>query len=166
MEKLLKEFGQSTRTEINILINLADLTKDIHSLEEKAKATMKVLEFVVYETVEDIDEEWTPYKLPGEFLDESTIVVYKAGHVPSEVEDDLNRGELPDEVKQEQRAVREAMSREEKKQLKIIEEQNMRRAAGQQYAEVSVLNTDKRDRRTIEEIQKDIMQKQKRSRHE
>lgn len=165
IEKQLIDFGQSTLNEFKILINLADMTRDIASLEEKANVTMKVLEFIVFESVEEINEEWTPYKQPSEFMDECTIVVYKEGHVPAEVQDDLNRGEIPDEVRQEQRAVREAMSREEKKRLKIIQEDNLKKTAGQ-TVDVSVLNTEKRDRRTIEEIQKDLIQKQKRSRQE
>jgi hypothetical protein len=165
IEKQLINFGQSTLTEMKILINLADMTREIQSSEEKANVTMKVLEFIVFESVEEINDEWTPYKQPGEFMDECTIVIYKDGHVPLEVQEDLNRGEIPDELRQEQRAMRDAMSREEKKRIKMIQDDNLKKAAVQNV-EVSVLNTEKRDRRTIEEIQKDIMQKQKKSRNE
>lgn len=157
VEDMLNDFGSNAeQTETKIEINLAALTRELSSNEEKEKVTIKVLEFVVNEAVEDINPSWTPYKEKGEFLDEARIMIYKEGHVPADVQEDLNRGEVPDEVKQEQRAMREARNREEKKKLKMIEEQNMKKAASQKST-VSVLNTDKRDRRSIEEIQKDMM---------
>mmetsp|Transcript_12979 Transcript_12979/g.24393 ORF Transcript_12979/g.24393 Transcript_12979/m.24393 type:complete len:401 (-) Transcript_12979:55-1257(-) len=165
IEKQLLDFRHSTLTEMKLLVNLAEMTRNIQSLEEKSNVTMKVLEFIVFESVEEINEEWTPYKQPSEFMDECTIVVYKVGHVPPEVQDDLNRGEIPDELRQEQRALREAMSREEKKRMKMMQDDNLKKVAGQEV-DVSVLNTEKRDRRTIEEIQKDILHKQKRVKKE
>jgi len=169
VEQILKELESSTNTEVKIAISMADLTREMTSMEEKEKVTLKVLEFVVNEAVEDINEEkneeWTPYKEPGEFMDEAKIIVYKTDHVPAEVMEDLNRGEIPDEVKQQQRAMREAMEREENKKLKALQMQNLKKAAGE-HAGISMLGTNRRDRRSIEEIQKDMVDGQKRARHE
>ena len=169
VEQMFKELESSTNTEVKISISMADLTREMTSMEEKEKVTLKVLEFVVNEAVEDINEEkneeWTPYKEPGEFMDEANIIVYKTGHVPAEVMEDLNRGEIPDEMKQQQRAMREAMEREENKKLKTLQRQNLKKAAGE-HAGISMLGTNRRDRRSIEEIQKDMVEGQKRARHE
>ena len=169
VEQMFKELESSTNTEVKISISMADLTREMTSMEEKEKVTLKVLEFVVNEAVEDINEdineEWTPYKEPGEFMDEANIIVYKTGHVPAEVMEDLNRGEIPDEMKQQQRAMREAMEREENKKLKTLQRHNLKKAAGE-HAGISMLGTNRRDRRSIEEIQKDMVEGQKRARHE
>ena len=47
------------------------------------------------------------------------------------------------------------MEREERKKMKMIEEENKKNVS-QRHAEVSALNMGKRDRRSIEEIQKDM----------
>lgn len=155
IEKDLMEFNTSpTQTEIKISISISDLTRNME-MHEKSKVTMDVLKYVVYEQAEEINEEWVAAKEPGEFMDETVIAVYKEGYAPADVLEDLNKGELPDEVKQQQRAMREAMEREEKKKLKLIEEENKKKLS-QRHAEVSVLNMGKRDRRSIEEIQKDM----------
>ncbi len=124
---------------------------------------MDVMKYVVYEQVEEINEEWIAAKEPGEFMDEAVVAVYKAGYAPEEVLEDMNKGEVPDEVKQEQRAMREAREREEKKKLKLLQQQNLRNATGKDDG-VAALNTAKRDRRSIEEIQKDMEFNQKRAR--
>ena len=164
VEQILKEFGSSTKTEVVISISMADITREMTSMEEKSQVSLKVLEFVVNEAVEEINEEWTPYKEPGEFMDEANIVVYKAGCCPPEVMEDLNRGEIPDEVKQEQRAMREAREREEKKKLRMLEEKNQKNAS--KHVGISMLNMAKRDRRSIEEIQNDMVDGQKKARIE
>uniref|UniRef100_A0A6S8YH38 Uncharacterized protein n=1 Tax=Chaetoceros debilis TaxID=122233 RepID=A0A6S8YH38_9STRA len=154
IEKDLMEFNTSSQTEIKISISIADLTRTME-MHEKSKVTMDVLKYVVYEQAEEINEEWVAAKEPGEFMDETTIAVYKEGYAPADVLEDLNKGELPDEVKQQQRAMREAMEREEKKKMKMIEEVNKKKLS-QRHAEVSALNMGKRDRRSIEKIQKDM----------
>jgi hypothetical protein len=164
VEQILKDFGSSKKTEVMISISMADITREMTSMEEKAKVSLKVLEFVVNEAVEEINEEWTPYKEPGEFMDEANVVVYKAGFCPPEVMEDLNRGELPDEVKQEQRAMREAREREVQKKLRMLEEKNQKNAS--KHVGASMLNTAKRDRRSIEEIQNDMVDGQKKAKIE
>ncbi len=161
MERQLNEFNTSSKTEIKISISLAELTKMVDSMEEKSKITMDVMKYIVYEQVEEINEEWVAAKEPGEFMDEALIAVYKTGYAPAEVLEDLNKGELPDEVKQQNRAMREAMEKEEKKKLKMIHEQNQKKLG---FEGSSALNTAKRDRRSIEEIQKDMEGGEKRSR--
>ena len=125
---------------------------------------MDVLKFIVNEQVDEIGmDEWTCMKEASEFSDEAQFVVYKAGHVPEVVLEDLNRGEIPDEVKQQQRAMQEARVREEKKRLKQLEEENLKKmntsttmnSTNGENHKMETLNLKKRDRRTIEEIQKD-----------
>jgi hypothetical protein len=83
--------------------------------------------------------------------------VYKEGHCPREVLEDLNRGELPDEIKGQARHLAEAQSKMvQKKDKKQTMEEIMKKKA-EEEANVTVLNTNKRDRRTLEQIQKDLM---------
>ena len=134
-------------------------------MEEKSKVTMDVMKYIVYEQAEETNEEWIAAKEPGEFMDEAIVAVYKAGYAPADVLEDINKGEMPDEVKQEQRAMRESREREERKKLKLLQEQNLKNATGRDDG-VAALNTAKRDRRSIEEIQKDMGAMEKRHRME
>ena len=165
VERTLRDFENSNQTEIKIPISLAELTREITSIEEKEKVTISVLKYVVYEQVEEINEEWVATKESSGFMDESNVVVYKAGFVPPEVLEDMNKGEQTDEAIQQQRFLREALSKEENRKAKLIEEQNRKKLASEKM-QVAVLNTNKRDRRTIEEIQKSMMSTSKRTRNE
>jgi hypothetical protein len=127
---------------------------------------MDVMKYVVYEQVEEINEDWIAAKEQGEFMDEAIVAVYKEGCAPEEVLEDMNKGEVPDEVRQEQRAMREAREREENKKLKMLEKKNLRNANAVRDDGFAALNTAKRDRRSIEEIQKDMGNNQKRNRME
>ena len=112
---------------------------------------------------EEINEAWIAAKEPGEFMDEAIIAVYKEGYAPEEVLEDINKGEVPDEVRQEQRAMRQQRDREESRKLKMLQEQNLKKATGKDDG-VAALNTNKRDRRSQEEIQRDMGIPSKRSR--
>jgi len=161
VEKQLAEFGSSSKTEIKISVSIAELTREMDSMEEKSKVTMDVIKYVVNELVDDLNEEWVAAREQGEFTDEAVFAVYKAGYAPADVLEDMNKGEVPDEVKQEQRATREALGRKEDKKLRMLEDANLKKAnlkkAAGRNAEFSALNTAKRDRRSIEEIQKGMM---------
>lgn len=165
IEKMMNDFNSSPKTDLKVSISLSDLTKEMDSMEEKSKVTMDVMKYIVYEQAEETNEEWIAAKEPGEFMDEAIVAVYKAGYAPADVLEDINKGEMPDEVKQEQRAMRESREREERKKLKLLQEQNLKNATGRDDG-VAALNTAKRDRRSIEEIQKDMGAMEKRHRME
>ncbi len=163
IEKKLTAFESSSQTEIKIQISQAEESRALYSSDEKAKLTMDVLKYIVYEQTEEIgQDEWVAAKEPSEFMDEASIIIYKAGYAPEEVLEELNKGEMPDEARHQQRAMREALNREEKKKAKAHEEMNMKKAF-QRNHEVKRLNNVKRDRRSIEEIQRDMMNDAKRS---
>jgi hypothetical protein len=45
------------------------------------------------------------------FMDDVVILVYKEGAAPDDVLEELNQGELPEEVRGQQRAIQEAQAR-------------------------------------------------------
>ncbi|KAL7531268.1 hypothetical protein ACHAXR_003946 [Thalassiosira sp. AJA248-18] len=139
-----------------ISIDLASLIKSIPSMEERDKLTMDAFKFTVYEQVEEVGEDqWIAAKEPSEFMDECTIAIYKDGHCPQDVLEDLNRGELPDEIKGQARHLVEAQSKAIlRKGNKEAERMVKESIVGE--SNVTVLNTNKRDRRTLEQIQKDM----------
>lgn len=140
-----------------VSIDLASLVRSV-SADEREKLTIDAFKFTVYEQVEEIGGEgWIAAKEPSEFLDECVIVVYKEGHCPPEVLEDMNKGELPDEIKGQTRHLVEAQSKAIQRKGKKQDEQNLRSALGGTRMEgTTELNTNKRDRRTLEQIQKDI----------
>jgi len=163
-KKLLAFQSSSTDTEIRIPISLGDEIRVLPTIEEKEKVTMDVLRFIIDELAEELGEdEWVVTKESSGFIDEKTIVIYKAGYAPPEVLEELNQGEVPDEVKQQQRTMREAMIREEQKKARQLHDNNTKRAF-ENRSDVIGLNNNKRDRRSIEEIQKDMNHENKRSR--
>jgi len=136
-------------------ISHASLIKNV-PLDEQDKVTFNVFKFTVYEQVDEIGMgQWIAAKEPSEFLDECIITVYKSGHCPADVLDEINRGDLPDEIKGQARHMVESQSkaivRKGKKQDEQIVKDTM---VGEDN--VVVLNTNKRDRRTLEQIQKDL----------
>ena len=164
IESKLLNFASSSQTEFKVLINLANEISLLQSLDEKAKISMEVLKYIVYEQVEEIGEDqWVAAKEASEFMDEATIAIYKAGHAPEEILEELNKGEIPDEARRQQRAIRDALNKEEKRKAKIVEELNVKKAV-EESNEIKRLNFVKRDRRTIEEIQRDMMSSSKRAR--
>ncbi len=145
-----------------VTISLSSLVKEV-PLNERDKITMDVLKFVVHESVEEIGmDRWIAAKEPGGFMDEVTINIYKEGHCPPEVLEELNKGELPDEVKGQARYFAEAQSKKvqqkDKRQTEELAKKN------KMENNVTVLNTNKRDRRTLEQIQKDLGTGEKMSR--
>lgn len=158
-EQKLLDFESSSENVIKISISLAALTKTLPP-DQKARVTMDVMKFVVYEQAEEIGEDaWVAAKEPSEFMDEAVVAVYKEGHAPAEVLEELNKGDLPDEVRGQERAMREErvkqVARKEQKQDALRFQQTVGGGAGMDF---STLNTNKRDRRTIEEIQRDLNQ--------
>mmetsp|Transcript_50732 Transcript_50732/g.61175 ORF Transcript_50732/g.61175 Transcript_50732/m.61175 type:complete len:101 (-) Transcript_50732:79-381(-) len=97
------------------------------------------------------------------------IMVYKDGHAPAHVLEELNRADLPEEVIREQamekvKREKEAARLQEKERK--LEEFKMKQALQRSImstggGDTSQLNKNKRDRRTIAEIQDDF----KRAKH-
>jgi hypothetical protein len=151
----LEQFASDSAMFITkITIALSSLVKEV-PLNERDKVTMDVLKYVVYEQVEEVGQDkWIAAKEPGAFLDECTIAIYKEGHCPPEILEDINRGELPDEIKGQARHLAEAQSKIVQRKDKMRSEQMLRQ--NKMEDNVTVLNTNKRDRRTLEQIQKDL----------
>eukprot|EP00594_Rhizosolenia_setigera_P015916 CAMPEP_0178972982 /NCGR_PEP_ID=MMETSP0789-20121207/21413_1 /TAXON_ID=3005 /ORGANISM="Rhizosolenia setigera, Strain CCMP 1694" /LENGTH=428 /DNA_ID=CAMNT_0020660685 /DNA_START=36 /DNA_END=1323 /DNA_ORIENTATION=- len=168
-QKLLDFKNNLSQNVIEIPITLSQITSMLVG-EEKLKVSMDVLKYIVYEQSEEIGEglNWIAAKKSSEFfIDEAIICIYKDGHAPLDVLEDLNKGDLPDEIKQQQRAMREAavkqMKNEDAQKLKKIQEHTLSRKnqASSKNDEPSKLNTKKRDRRTIAQIQDDMSKRQK-----
>ena len=140
---------------------------------ERPKVTMDLLKYMVYEAAEEVNEEWVAVKEPSEFVDDVVIAVYKEGAAPPEVLEDLNKGELPDEVLGQQRAVQQERARivatSESRHKQQLEQQA--HTGGGAYLDggeddddyegehvVEALNTKKRDRRTIEDYEREKRQ--------
>ena len=153
----LEKFKSDNNTFVTkISISLAALTNEV-PIEERDKVTMDVFKYVVYEQVEELGmDRWVAAKEPTDFVDEAIIAVYKEGHVPADVLEDLNKADVPDEVKGLSRHIADTQSktaqRKDKRNSEVIMRQN---AVGEDN--VVVLNTNKRDRRTMEQIQKDLL---------
>ena len=116
--------------------------------------TMDILKYLVYEAAEEVNEEWIVHRETTGFLDEALFTVYKEGAAPPEVLEELNQGELPDEIRAQQRALQEERSRMVQKATSqhtaALEFQ-----AHQEEEELATLNTKKRDRRTIEDYERE-----------
>jgi hypothetical protein len=153
----LEKFKSDNNTFVTkVSISLAALTNEV-PIEERDKVTMDVFKYVVYEQVEELGmDRWVAAKEPTDFVDEAIIAVYKEGHVPADVLEDLNKADVPDEVKGLSRHIADTQSktaqRKDKRNSEVIMRQN---ACGEDN--VVVLNTNKRDRRTLEQIQKDLL---------
>jgi hypothetical protein len=138
-----------------IPIALASIVRSVPP-DERDRVTMDVFRFAIYEQVEEVGmDRWVAVKEPSEFMDECVITVYKEGHCPMEVLEEMNKGELPDEIRGQARHIVESQSkavqRKEKRMDEIIAKKNSK------VDDVVVLNTNKRDRRTLEQIQKDLL---------
>ncbi|CAJ1957098.1 unnamed protein product [Cylindrotheca closterium] len=165
MEQEMLDFDISPEPKLTVKVTLASKTR-LLSEEDKlsGRVTMEVLKYIVYEAAEEVNEEWIAHKEPSEFMDEVEISIYKEGEAPPDVIEDINKAELPDEILGQQRAMqqqqqrlnasRDMKDRQEKQRLALAQE------SGEDFAQ---LNTKKRDRRTIEEIQAE-MQDPKRQR--
>ena len=84
------------------------------------------------------------------------------GAAPEEVLEEINKGELPDEVRGQQRAIQEERQRQANKaetRNKQQVEADAHRAMEDEDEEFSALNTNKRDRRTIEDFEREKTKK-------
>jgi hypothetical protein len=157
--------SQSTVHVTKIPILLSTVIKPITSHDEREKITMDVLRFAIYEQVEEVGEDtWIAVKEPTDFIDECIIVVYKAGYCPPEILMEMNKGELPTEIRGAvqymAQAETKAMERKGKKLQEAVLKNSgkMKDQQQQQFDDnVVILNTNKRDRRTLEQIQKDLL---------
>ena len=118
---------------------------------------MEILKYMVYEAAEEVNEEWVAHKEPSEFMDEVVIAVYKEGAAPPEVLEEINKGEMPDEVRGQQRAVQEERARQmnQAEQKKARELELQAHNYGFEGGDAAALNQNKRDRRTIEDYERE-----------
>lgn len=150
----LDEAEDTLRVKISLAEHVAGLSND-----DKARVTMEVLKYMVYEAAEEVNDEWIAHKEPSEFMDEVTIAIYKEGAAPEEVLEEVNKGELPDEVRGQQRAIQEERNRQvykvESRTSQIVEADVHRQLDDEDEEDLAVLNTSKRDRRTIEDYERE-----------
>ena len=158
MEQKMLDFDVSAESELRVPISLAEYVKGL-SDDDKSRVTMEVLKYMVYEAAEEVNEEWIAHKEPSEFMDEITIVVYKEGCAPPEVLEEINKGELPDEVRAQQRNVQVERARQlsaaERKREVALESGAHAAFANEDADDVEALNTKKRDRRTVADYERE-----------
>lgn len=155
LEQEMLDFDLASDVVYRKKINLADTTR-VLSDDDKGRVTMDVLKYIVYEQAEEVNEEWVAHKEPSEFMDECTIAIYKEGQAPPEVLEEMNRVELPEDVRGQQKALQDARQRKVASQEAKRDKEVFSKAIhDSQNDDFEALNTDKRDRRTIEEIQRD-----------
>jgi len=171
MEQLMLDFDIAPEVSIKIPVKLADHTKRVQE-SDKGKVTMEVLKYIVYEQAEEVNEEWIAHKEPSEFTDEITVAIYKDSEsAPPEVLEEMNQAEIPQEMKAQQNRAEQKMRQHEANALRIqeaLQRQALRKMAtggddqgGAGAGGLSVLNTAKRDLRSIEEIQQDSAKRRK-----
>jgi hypothetical protein len=136
---------------------------------EKSSVKMDVLKYMVYEAAEEVNEEWIAFKEPSEFVDEVVFVIYKEGAAPPEVVEEMSKGELPDEVRGQQRAIQEdrqraaaAHEQRHKSQMESQAMSMMRAEDDDEEDDLEALNTVKRDRRTIADYEREKRDKKRR----
>ena len=161
MEQEMLDFDIAHDTVLKVKIDLASKLRTM-TVEEKqsGRVTMEILKYIVYEQAEEVNEEWIAHREPSEFMDEAVIAIYKEGEAPPEVLEDINKGELPDEVRGQQRALQD-------QQQKAAAQRAMKEDAVKQKAalrqndddDFATLNTNKRDRRTIEDFEREKRQR-------
>lgn len=157
MEQEMLDFDSCGEVEFKTRIVLSESQKGLND-EDKARITMDVLKYIVYEAAEECNEEWIANKEPSEFMDECVIAVYKEGHAPDDVLEEVNRVELTEDMRGEQFAMSEANKKKSANQEAKIDQERFKQAVQQEADEIAALNSNKRDRRTIEEIQRDLGQ--------
>lgn len=155
-DKMLDFDLQEDQEKLQVKLNVAEHTAGL-STEDKTRITMEILKYMVYEAAEEVNEEWVAYKEPSEFMDEATIAVYKEGAAPLEVLEEINKGELPEEVRGQQRAIEQERQRQvnqaESRHKQKLEQDAHRYEA--QEDDMAVLNVNKRDRRSIEDYERE-----------
>ena len=169
MEQKMLDFDIAPDMSMKVPVKLSDHTKRVQE-SDKDKITMEVLKYIVYEQAEEVNEEWIAHKEPSEFTDEIIVAIYKdAESAPADVIEEMNKAEIPEEVKAEQNMAEKKRRQQEANALRIQEalhRQALRKMAAGGEGEagsggLSVLNTEKRDLRTIEEIQQDSAKRRK-----
>jgi len=171
MEQTMFDFDIAPEVSIKIPVKLAEHTKRVRE-SDKGKITMEVLKYIVYEQAEEVNEEWIAHKEPSEFTDEIMVAIYKdAESAPPEVLEEVNQAEIPEEMKVQQNIAEQKRRQQEMNALRIqevLQRQALRKMAaggddqgGSGAGGLSVLNTKKRDLRTIEEIQQDNVKRRK-----
>lgn len=167
MEEKMLDFDLSSEPVLKVPINVSAQQRELSTIEDKARITMEILKYMVYESVEEVNETWVAYKEPSEFMDETTIAVYKEGQAPPEVLEEINRGELPDEIRGQQQAMQAAQQKQAEMRENSKAQELTRKALAERAAEDddegALLNQNKRDRRTIEEIQQDAAKRSRTS---
>jgi hypothetical protein len=155
MEQQMLDFDIAPDVCLKVKIDVGSKLKLLTDAEKQSgRITMEILKYIVYEQAEEVNEEWIAHKEQSEFMDEVTIAIYKEGEAPPEVMEDINKAELPDEVRGQQLAIQQeqqkARLQREQKLAKFKQAQALK-ATDEDFA---VLNTKKRDRRTIEDYQR------------
>lgn len=178
-------------TVLRVPISLAEYVRIAHP-SEQSKITMEVLKYMVYEAAEEVNEEWIAYKEPSEFMDEIVITIYKEGVAPPEVVEEINKAELPDEIRGQQRHMVQDRTRQieqklaqekrkveqialQKKKQNFNNTQTMTKDVDdnddvQDYPtdynddddDLEALNTKKRDRRTFQDYERERAAKRNR----
>jgi hypothetical protein len=134
------------------------MTTTTAASDTNCAVTMELLKYIVYEAADEVNDAWVAMKEPSEFLDDVWVAVYKEGAVPLDVLEELNQGELPMEVRAAQKHVQEQHRR-----AAAAQQQGMQAHYGgpddeeaeEEVEELAALNTKKRDRRTIEDYEKE-----------
>ena len=164
MEEEMLDFDSCSEVVMKVNIVLSEMQRGLNDAD-KARITMEVLRYIVFEAAEECNEEWVAHKEPSEFMDECVIAVYKDGHAPEEVLEEANRVELTEDMRGEQFAILETNRRKQAAEEAKRDEENFKKAIRErEEEEIAVLNTNKRDRRTIEEIQLGVGQPEKKRR--
>ena len=161
VEEILKIFHSNFSLSVcKVHVSIGSVLRrcNVDKMNAPPGLSMEILKYVVYESVDEIGQDkWIAYKEPSEFTDECNIAVYKEGKAPPEVLEEINKGELPEEVKAAQRAIRATAEREVARREGKKDAEALGNAVESLANEdLSTLNTIKRDRRTIEEIQKEL----------
>jgi hypothetical protein len=158
MEQTMLDFDLSSEVTLEIPLTLHPIHAGLPP-EAKERITLEVLTFMVYEQAEEVNEAWVAHKDSGEFMDDDvTIRVYKEGHAPDDVLEEINRVELTEDMRGQQMALQQArqkLNQREEKQVEAMQKEKLKLHEDEE--DFSALNTRKRDRRTIEEIQRDMM---------
>lgn len=172
MQDKMLDFDIAPDVELEVKVRVAEHHAGLADAD-KAGVKMEVLKYMVYEAAEEVNEEWISYKEPSEFLDEVVIKIYKEGAAPPEVLEEMQKGELPDEVRGQQRAIqeerqRQAAAQDQRHKSKMESEtlKNMRAEDDDEEDDLEALNTVKRDRRTIADYEKEKRDNAKKARIE
>lgn len=157
MQEKMLDFDVADNEEVlQITVSLAEHLAGL-STDDKAQVTMDVLKYMVYEAAEEVNDEWVAFKEPSEYMDEAIFSIYKEGAAPPEVLEEINKGELPEEIRAQQRALvaerQRLASQANSQQQRKITEQALH--FDDEADRLEVLNQRKRDRRTIEDYERE-----------